>query len=149
MPSQEYFFTVDLPLARVWDAMLDRVAVAGLFPGCKEVKILNETDSLWTVAFSLGPFSKTVELMGHTTELKENERIAWTATHDLFTFAGIASFREVSEKETEVNYQISVDQKVPASFFQDILVGERMRALGREFIQRLKEYLEAQAPAKG
>ena len=140
--SQEYIFTVQLPIEVAWKFMLDRVTIGRLFPGCQDVKLLNDLDSLWTVTFSFGPFSRTVELKGHTTELIPNERIAWIASHDLVVVSGTAAFRKISDAETEITYRIEAQVNGFLPVLQDIIVGERMRALGRTFIQNIKEHLE-------
>ena len=145
MPSQEYVFTIHLPIDVVWKFMNDRMMVSKLFPGCREVKLLNELDSLWTVSFSLGPFSRTMELKGHTTELIKNERVAWTVSHDLVVVSGTAEFRKISEDETEITYRIEGRVNGPLPIVQDIIVGERLRGLGRTYIQNIKERLEKTA----
>jgi carbon monoxide dehydrogenase subunit G len=145
VPSQEYVFTIHLPIDVVWKFMNDRMMVSKLFPGCREVKLLNELDSLWTVSFSLGPFSRTMELKGHTTELIKNERIAWTVSHDLVVVSGTVEFRKISEHETEITYRIEGRVTGPVPILQDIIVGDRMRALGRTYIQNIKEHLENKA----
>ncbi len=68
MPSKEVVFTIKLPIRSVWSFMTDRREVGCLFPGCKGVKIINDLDSVWTIRFSLGPFTRTVEMFAHTTE---------------------------------------------------------------------------------
>ncbi len=82
MPSKEVTFTINLPVKSVWSFMTDRPEVGCLFPGCKGVKILNDLDSIWTIRMSLGPFSRTIEMKAHTTELVEQKRMSWTATHE-------------------------------------------------------------------
>lgn len=148
MPSQEYVFTVPLPIDAVWKFMNDRMMVSKLFPGCREVKLLNELDSLWTVSFSLGPFSRTMELKGHTTEVVENKRIAWTVSHDLVVVSGTVEFHKISEQETEITYRIEGRVTGPLPILQDIIVGDRMRALGRTYIQNIKDYLGKKAEKK-
>jgi carbon monoxide dehydrogenase subunit G len=139
--SQSYIFTVQLPLKAVWSFMNDRVEVGNLFPGCKEVKILNNLDSLWTVEFSLGPFSRTLDMKGHTTELIENKSIAWTASHDLFVVSGQADFVGISEKETEVTYRLEARATGPVPFLQEIIIGQKMREIARAYIARIQERL--------
>jgi len=146
--SQKYVFAVSLPIDVVWKFMNDRMMVGKLFPGCREVKLLNELDSLWTVSFSLGPFSRTMELKGHTTEVMENKRIAWTVSHDLVVVSGTVEFRKISEQETEITYRIEGRVTGPLPILQEIIVGDRMRALGRTYIQNIKDYLGKKAEKK-
>ena len=63
-------------------------------PGCKGVKILNDLDSIWTVKMSFGPFTRTMEMKTHTTEFKEFEKLAWTATGDHITSSGFVSLKK-------------------------------------------------------
>jgi carbon monoxide dehydrogenase subunit G len=141
VPSQEFVFAVKLPITVVWSFMNNRAVVGRLFPGCKEVKILNELDSLWTVAFSLGPFSRTLQMKGHTTELIENERIAWTATHDLFVVTGETGLRSISSMETEITYYLEARSNGSLTFLQNIIIGEKMRESARIFVEAIKKRL--------
>jgi carbon monoxide dehydrogenase subunit G len=81
MPSREVIFTVKLPIKSVWSFMTDRREVGCLFPGCKGVKILNDLTPSGR-SNVLGPFSRLIEMHAHTTELVEQQRMAWTATHE-------------------------------------------------------------------
>ena len=85
MPSKEIIFTINLPIEYVWSFMTDRREVGCLFPGCMSVKIINDLDSVWTVKFSLGPFTRTLEMKTHTTEMREREHLAWVATGENMT----------------------------------------------------------------
>lgn len=141
VPSLEFVFTVKLPVSTVWAFMNNRTEVGCLFPGCKDINILNELDSLWTVSFSLGPFSRTLVMKGHTTEQIENRRISWTATHELIAVSGMTDFREISKKETEITYRLEARATGSIAFLQDIIIGEKMREAARVFIKNIKERL--------
>jgi carbon monoxide dehydrogenase subunit G len=145
VPSQEFIFTVKLPISMVWVFMNNRTEVGYLFPGCKDIKILNELDSLWTVSFSLGPFSRTLVMKGHTTEQIENKRIAWIVTHELFTVSGVTDFRKISRKETEITYRLEARAIGSFTFLQDVIIGEKMRGAARVFIQNIQERLKTLA----
>jgi carbon monoxide dehydrogenase subunit G len=141
VPSLEFVFTVKLPVDTVWTFMDNRSEIGCLFPGCKDIKILNELDSLWTVSFSLGPFSRTLVMKGHTTEQIVNRRISWTATHELFAVSGMTNFREISQKETEITYLLEARATGSLTFLQDIIIGEKMREAATIFINNIKERL--------
>lgn len=145
MPSQEFVFTVKLPINVVWSFMNDRAEVGRLFPGCKKVTILNDLDSIWTVEFSLGPFSRTIEMQGHTAELMENERIAWTATHEHLVTAGTITFRQISRGETEITYRLEARVIGHFAFLQDIIMAEKLGELSRIFMKNIKERLAREA----
>jgi carbon monoxide dehydrogenase subunit G len=142
MPSKEIVFIVRLPIKFVWSFMIDRTEVGCLFPGCKHVKILNDLDSVWTVKMSLGPFSRTIEMNAHTTEQIENERIAWTATHEHLVTSGITTLRKISDEETEITYRLEGHVIGHFSFLQDIVVAEKLGELTRAFMKNIKERLE-------
>jgi len=148
MPSQEVIFVVKMPLRFVWSFMNDRVEVGCLFPGCKRVEILNELDSIWTVEMSLGPFSRVLAMQGHTTELVENERISWTATHERLVTSGSATFRKVSEEETEITYRLEGQVTGHFTFLQDMVVAEKLGELTRSFMKNIKERLEMKVEKK-
>ena len=106
MPTREVTFTVKLPIKSVWSFMIDRKEVGCLFPGCKGVDILNDLDSVWKIRMSLGPFSRTIEMRAHTTEMVEYQRLTWTATHEHLITSGIVSFKKISDDETEITYHL-------------------------------------------
>jgi carbon monoxide dehydrogenase subunit G len=142
MPSKEVVFNVKLPIKFVWSFMVDRSEVGCLFPGCKRVRILNDLDSIWTVKMSLGPFSRTIEMNAHTIEQIENERIAWTATHEHLVTSGITTLRKISDAETEITYRLEGHVIGHFSFLQDIVVAEKLGELTRAFMKNIKERLE-------
>ncbi len=142
MPTKEVVFSIKLPIRSVWSFMIDRKEVGCLFPGCKGVKILNDLDSIWTIKMSLGPFSRTIEMFAHTTELDEQRRLAWTATHEHLITSGIVTFRKISEEETEITYHLQGHVSGHFSFLQDIVVAEKLGEVTRGFMKAIKERLE-------
>ena len=145
MPTREVIFTVKLPVKSVWSFMIDRKEVGCLFPGCKGVTILDDLDSIWTIKMSLGPFSRTIEMHAHTTELIEQQRLAWTATHEHLITSGIVTFRKVSEGETEITYHLEGHVTGHFTFLQDIVVAEKLGEVTRGFMKAIKERLEYDA----
>ncbi|HTG02299.1 MAG TPA: SRPBCC domain-containing protein [Nitrospirota bacterium] len=145
MPIKEVVFTIKLPLKSVWSFMIDRKEVGCLFPGCRQVNILNDRDSIWTIKMSLGPFSRIIEMDAHTTEMVEHERIAWTATHEHLLTSGVVSFRKLSDDETEIHYRLEGHVKGHFSFLQDIVIAEKLGEVTRIFMRKIKERLEYNA----
>src|SRR3990172_226723 len=142
MPSKEIVFTVNLPIKSVWSFMSDRTEVGCLFPGCKGVKIINDLDSVWTVKFSLGPFSRTLEMKTHTTEMKEFERLSWVATGENVTASGSVSLMKLSDDETEVTYRLEAHVTGHFHMLQDIVIAEKLGEVTRQFMKAVKERLE-------
>jgi uncharacterized membrane protein len=151
MPVREVVFTVKLPIRSVWSFMIDRPEVGCLFPGCKGVKILNDLDSVWTIRMSLGPFTRTIEMFAHTTEMIENQKLAWTATHEHLITSGITTFRKISDDETEITYRLEGHVTGHFSFLQEIIVAEKLGEVTRSFMKNIKERLEdaAESNSKG
>jgi uncharacterized membrane protein len=145
MPVKEVVFTVKLPIKSVWLFMNDRPEVGCLFPGCMHVKVLNDLDSVWTIRMSLGPFSRTIEMYAHTTEMIENQKLAWTATHEHLLTSGVTTFRKLSEDETEVTYRLEGHVTGHFSFLQEIVVAEKLGEVTRAFMKNIKERLEYRA----
>ena len=145
MPTREVTFIVKLPLKSVWSFMSDRKEVGCLFPGCKGVEILNDMDSIWTVRMGLGPFTRTIEMKAHTTEMVHHERIAWTAMHENLITSGITTFNKISDDETEITYRLEGHVIGHFTFLQDIVVAEKLGELTRGFMKAIKERLEYDA----
>lgn len=142
MPTKEVTFTVHLPIRSVWSFMIDRKEVGCLFPGCKGVKILNDLDSIWTLRMSLGPLSRTIEMTAHTTEMIEQQRMAWTATHEHLVTSGTVTMRKISDDETEITYHLEGHVNGHFSFLQDMVVSEKLGEVTRGFMKAIKERLE-------
>ena len=151
MPVKEVVFTVKLPLRSVWSFMNDRPEVGCLFPGCKGVKILNDLDSVWTIRMSLGPFTRTIEMFAHTTEMIENQKLAWTATHEHLITSGVTTFHKITADETEITYRLEGHVTGHFSFLQEIIVAEKLGEVTRSFMKNIKERLEdaAESNSKG
>jgi carbon monoxide dehydrogenase subunit G len=145
MPTREVTFTVKLPIKSVWSFMIDRKEVGCLFPGCKGVTILNDLDSIWSIRMSLGPLSRTIEMHAHTTEMVEQQRLAWTATHEHLVTSGIVLFKKISDNETELTYRLAGHVNGHFSFLQDMVVAEKLGEVTRGFMKAIKERLEYHA----
>lgn len=145
MPSKEIVFSIRLPIEYVWSFMIDRREVGCLFPGCVKVKIVNDLDSVWTVRFSLGPFSRTLEMKTHTTEMVDMEKLSWVASGENMNASGSVRLRRLSEEETEISYQIEGHVTGRFSFLQDIVVAEKLGEVTRGFMKNIKERLEYKA----
>ncbi len=145
MPSKDIVFTIKLPIEYVWSFMTDRREVGCLFPGCVRVKIINDVDSVWTVKFSLGPFSRVLEMTTHTIESIEQERLSWEATGENMKAAGRVELRRVSDEETEITYHIEGHVSGRFSLLQDIVVAEKLGEVARGFMRNIKERLEYHA----
>ncbi len=142
MPSKEVTFTVKLPIEYVWSFMTDRREVGCLFPGCRSVKIINDLDSVWTVKFTLGPFSRTMEMKTHTTEMVNLEKLSWVATGENVMASGTVGMCRVGEEETEIVYRIEGHVKGHFTFLQDIVIAEQLGEIARAFVKNIKERLE-------
>ncbi len=145
MPSKEIVFTVKLPIRAVWSFMTDRKEVGCLFPGCKGVKIINDIDSIWTVKFSLGPFSRMIEMRTRTTEQKELERLSWVAQSEHISASGTVSLAKLTEDETEVTYRIEGHVQGHFHFLQDMVIAEKLGEVARQFMKAVKARLESNA----
>ncbi len=142
MPSKEVVFTVKLPLKSVWSFMIDRKEVGCLFPGCKGVKLLNDLDSIWTLRVSFGPFTRSIEMKAHTTEMIENEHMSWTAVGEHIKTSGFVWVRRLSDDETEVTYRLEGHVTGHFSMLQDIVVSEKLGEITKAFMKNIKERLE-------
>ncbi len=122
--------------------MIDRREVGCLFPGCVRVKIINDLDSVWTVRFSLGPFSRTLEMKTHTTEMIEMEKLSWVAFGENMKASGTVALRKISDEETEIFYRIEGHVTGRFSMLQDIVVAEKLGEVARGFVKNIRERLE-------
>jgi uncharacterized membrane protein len=106
------------------------------------VKIINDLDSIWTVRFSLGPFSRTLEMKTHTTEAKEFERLSWEAHGEHILASGSVGLKKLSEDETEVTYRIEGHVTSHFHMLQDIIIAEQLGEVTRKFMKAVKERLD-------
>jgi carbon monoxide dehydrogenase subunit G len=113
------------------------------------VNIINELDSVWTVRFSLGPFSRTLQMNTHTTEMKEQEKLSWVATGENMKASGTVLLRKLNEDETEITYRIEGHVTGRFSMLQDIVVAEKLGEVARGFVKNIRERLEYKAEKEG
>ena len=149
MPSKEVIFSIRLPIEYVWSFMIDRKEVGCLFPGCVKVKIIDDLDSIWTVRFSLGPFSRTLEMKTHTTEMQEQQKLAWVASGENMKASGTVLLRKLNDDETEITYRIEGHVTGRFSMLQDIVVAEKLGEVARGFVKNIRERLEYKAEKEG
>ena len=68
MPAGLKVFRVPVPIERAWQFLSSMEQVGGCVPGCEEVRIIDDTRSLWTVRATMGPFTRVLRMEATTVE---------------------------------------------------------------------------------
>ncbi len=84
-------------------------------------------------------------MKAHTTELEEQKRMSWTATHEHLLTSGVVTFRKVSEDVTEITYHLEGHVTGHFTFLQDMVVSEKLGEVCRSFMKNIKARLEYNA----
>src|SRR3712207_1636223 len=68
-------FTVAAPIARAWEAIIDRIVVGPCSPGCRAVEILGPDRYRAEVVVALGPIKTTFNVVVDVREMTPPERV--------------------------------------------------------------------------
>lgn len=142
MPKAEKTFMVARPIDTVWDFLSDLVKVGSCLPGCESVKVLNDTESEWTIKVKLGPVTKTIQARAQTTENTPPHRAAFIADAQELHMEGSLDLRSVSPGETEVVYRSIAKAKGPLEKLLEQIVASRLDGDAEAFVNNVRTKIE-------
>ena len=145
-------FSIDTPIQKLYNFLLDAKTVGSCIPGCESVEIIgeNEYDSIIktkvgiiSVKFKVRtrisetvPFS-LIRTIGHGKELRNLGQ---------FKQKTEITLKELSENETEVTYKAEVSIVGRLATFGDRIMKSKAKTMGEEFVDSVKTKLYAEHP---
>ena len=147
----EETFTVNAPINRVWEFMMDPDQMAPCVPGCSDVEVLGHNKYRASVKVAVGPIKTSFKV---SVELTEQDAPTYAASVTRGEEGGKASMltanselrlTSVNNDETEVYYLSEVSLVGRLGKFGLGIMKKKARAIGEEFAASLKAQIETPA----
>jgi len=146
-------FSIDTPIQKLYNFILDAKTVGSCIPGCESVEIISEDEYDSIIKTKVGIISakfkvrtkiseavpfKLIRTVGHGKELRNLGH---------FKQKTEITLKELSEKETEVSYQSEVSIVGRLATFGDRIMKSKAKTLGKEFADSVKVKLNSGHPS--
>lgn len=144
----EETFSVNAPIDRVWDFMMDPDRMAPCIPGCGDVEIIGDNRYRANVKVAMGPIKTSFNV---SVELTEQEAPTYAASVTRGEEGGKASMltanselrlTPVNGKETEVYYVSEVSLVGRLGKFGLGMMKKKAKAIGEEFAESFRSRIE-------
>ncbi|MHB8620939.1 MAG: CoxG family protein [Chloroflexota bacterium] len=109
MPEGCKVFRVPVPIERAWEFLTSMEQVGACVPGCEEVRVLGDRESVWKVRAELGPLSRLLEMRATTVTLEPPTHGTFLARGRDLETRGDIRLRALSDGETEVTYAVRAE----------------------------------------
>lgn len=142
MPEGHANFVVKAPLQKVWDFLSDMKKVGTCIPGLVEMEAIDERSAFWTLKMKVGPISKTIKLKTQTVEQRPPTYGSFKGEGENITFEGSINLKSVSDKETEVDYKMSVNASGSLGEIINSVIRSKIDQQTQDFSRTVKSKLE-------
>lgn len=138
-------FTVDAPVAQVWEVLWDFPRLAASLPGCEQIEQVGGQTYKSKMRQSVGPFRLEMDLSLTVVESVPEQRIVFTGggadrqENRLKIELASIELDPVSERETTVTYAVDFTLSGKLATLGYPMVKRKARDLGAEFGKRLEE----------
>jgi uncharacterized protein len=144
----EETFSVNAPVDRVWEFMMDPDRMAPCIPGCSDVEVLGENKYRANVKVAVGPIKTSFKV---SVELTEQDAPTYAASVTRGEEGGKASMltanselrlTSVNSDETEVYYLSEVSLVGRLGKFGLGMMKKKAKAIGEEFAESFRMQIE-------
>ena len=144
----EETFTVNAPVDRVWEFMMDPDRMAPCVPGCGDVEVLGDNKYRASVKVAVGPIKTSFKV---SVELTEQRAPTYAASVTRGEERGKASMltanselrlTSVNSQETEVHYLSEVSLVGRLGKFGLGMMKKKAKAVGEEFAESFRAQIE-------
>ena len=142
-------FTLNAPIQKVWDFLLEPETLASCIPGAEKVEAIDDKTYESIVKQKVGPISVRLKF---TTDfnrieppkyLKAVGRGADMTKAGTFTQETIVNLKEISRDEVEVAYRSNVSIVGRLATFGERIMRAKVNKVGEEFTKNLQEKLKS------
>lgn len=141
-------FSIQAPVKKVWDFLLDPNLLASCVPGCEFVEMLDENTYLTSIKARVGPISAHFKIKLNITEKEPYKRLTTIGKgEDSFMASSLNSKNEIqlnpiSENETEIYYKSEVSILGTLGKFGEGIIRKKAKELGEQFALAIKSKIE-------
>jgi carbon monoxide dehydrogenase subunit G len=147
VPVFEQVFTVQAPIEKTWEFLLDVERLAPCIPGCEKVEPIDDTSFFMSVAARVGIVHARFRLRVTMTEKRPPHHLSSVATGEdsalgsSVTMQNSLDLRALGPAETEVRYrsEVSVLGRLGAIGFS--VMKEKVKRQGEEFAANVRRHL--------
>jgi len=146
-------FTLEVPIQKAWDFLLEPETLASCVPGCEKWEAIDEKTHNSIVAGKVGPISARFKFTTTFTEVApptflkavgRGEDIG-PAKGGNFSQETIVNLKEISEDEVEVSYRSDVMIVGKLATFGDRVMRAKAKEVEEELTQALKKRLSGES----
>jgi carbon monoxide dehydrogenase subunit G len=141
-------FTIAVPIADVWTAIIDPNVVGPCIPGCRAIEILGPDKYRAEVAVAFGPIKTTFNVTVEVSEMVAPERVVSVTRGEegtrasLLTANNLLALRALDGQTTEVAYSSEVSLVGRLGKFGLGIMKKRAKETGDAFAQAFRTRLE-------
>ena len=141
-------FTVAVPIADVWTAIIDPNVVGPCIPGCKAIEVLGPDKYRAEVMVALGPIKTTFNVVVEVSEMIAPERVVSVTRGEegtrasLITANNLLALRALDEQTTEIAYSSEFSLVGRLGKFGLGIMKKRAKETGDAFAQAFRSRLE-------
>lgn len=98
-----------MPINEAWEFLSNMEHVGSCVPGCEEVRVVDDTRSIWKVRAAMGPFSRILAMEARTIDFDPPQHGSFVAVGKGLTTRGTIDLKALSADSTEVTYSIEAE----------------------------------------
>lgn len=141
-------FTVNAPIKKVWDFLMDVKALAECIPGCETVEQVDEKNFKIRVNVKVGPISCRFLIAAKILEMEPPKRLTSESKGEdkglssMIRQKNLLELEELSDAETSVSYSSEIALYGKLGGLGHHVIQGKARQMGAEFAQAIKMRLE-------
>lgn len=141
-------FTVNAPVQKVWDFLMNFEALSGCIPGCEEVLQIDEKNFKIRVNVKVGPISGRFLIDAKILEMEPPRRVTSECKGEdkglasMIKQKNLLDLEELSEGQTSVSYTSEVALYGKLGGLGHHVIQGKAKQMGAEFAQSIKSRLE-------
>lgn len=141
-------FTVNAPIQKAWDFLMNPESLSSCVPGCEKVEVIDDKTYFGIIKVKVGPISARFKIKTIITEITPPTYLTSTSQGEDIGKAGFVSQKnflqldELSQNMTEIWYKSEVSIVGRLATFGDRIIRAKAKELGDKFVNSLKSKLE-------
>lgn len=142
-------FTLDAPIQKLWDMLLEPDTLASCMPGAQNVEKIDDKTYEAVVKQKVGPIKVTLKVRNVLTKLEPPHHLELEGEGQDITKLGhfkqktVVDLRETETGEVELAYQADVTIVGKLAMFGDRVMKSKAKDVEKEFTSNLKERLKS------
>jgi len=138
MPSISRTLTVESPQAEVWTFVKDMGNWASRMPGYVSHEVVDEDNSVWTVQFNVGPFTRPCVMDVHVSNWGEPSAVNFTVKGRFDPFEGQGAFiSRRADAGTQIDLEFGVEGTGSMAKVISAMAAPVLATVGDQFVKNM------------